>query len=55
MLFQTFLFAITFYKFIQAVRAGWSDVPLVALLMRDGTWAFFVLFGRLTCGLEIYP
>ncbi|PPQ98796.1 hypothetical protein CVT24_003354 [Panaeolus cyanescens] len=42
--FQTFLFIITLYKFIQAARSGWGDVPLIVLLVRDGTWAFFMLF-----------
>ncbi|KAF8160763.1 hypothetical protein B0H34DRAFT_351024 [Crassisporium funariophilum] len=43
-IFQSFLFAITSYKFILAARSGWGDVPLIVLLMRDGTWAFFLLF-----------
>ncbi|KAF8647826.1 hypothetical protein AX16_006528 [Volvariella volvacea WC 439] len=42
--FQTILFLLTGWKFIQAIRAGWGDVPLIQLLMRDGTWAFFLLF-----------
>ncbi len=32
------------YKFLQALRSGWGHIPLVKLLMRDGTWAFFLLF-----------
>ena len=49
-IFQIFLFTLTVYKFIQAVHSGWGDVPLLNLLMRDGTWAFFLLFceSRLT-------
>ncbi|KAJ7782777.1 hypothetical protein B0H16DRAFT_1494344 [Mycena metata] len=46
LLFQTFLFALTAYKFVQAVREGWGDTPLLSLVMRDGTWAFFLLFGQ---------
>jgi len=42
--FQFFLFGLTLYKFFQAARSGWGDVPLIVLLMRDGTWAFFLLF-----------
>ncbi|KIM45208.1 hypothetical protein M413DRAFT_334567 [Hebeloma cylindrosporum] len=42
-IFQFLLFGLTLYKFIQAVRSGWGDVPLIMLLMRDGTWAFFLL------------
>ncbi|PPR05819.1 hypothetical protein CVT26_010099 [Gymnopilus dilepis] len=43
-LFQIFLFALTVYKFAQAARSGWGDVPLIVLLMRDGSWAFVLLF-----------
>ncbi|KAF9482189.1 hypothetical protein BDN70DRAFT_875495 [Pholiota conissans] len=43
-IFQFILFGLTFFKFIQSVRSGWGDVPLIILLMRDGTWAFFLLF-----------
>ncbi|TFK22093.1 hypothetical protein FA15DRAFT_51579 [Coprinopsis marcescibilis] len=41
---QALLFFLTAYKFAQAVRNGWGDVPLLRLLMRDGTWAFFLIF-----------
>ncbi|KAJ7072593.1 hypothetical protein C8F01DRAFT_253595 [Mycena amicta] len=44
LLFQTFLFALTGFKFVRAVREGWGDTPLVALVMRDGSWAFILLF-----------
>lgn len=43
-LFQAILFVITLYKFLLAIRSGWGDVPLIVLLTRDGTWAFFLLF-----------
>ncbi|KAJ3514113.1 hypothetical protein NLJ89_g2564 [Agrocybe chaxingu] len=42
-IFQMSLFVLTAYKFVQALRSGWGDVPLIQLLMRDGTWAFFLL------------
>lgn len=41
--FQTLLFVLTFYKFAQAVKQGWGRTRLAGLLMRDGTWAFFVI------------
>ncbi|KAF8973079.1 hypothetical protein BDZ97DRAFT_650808 [Flammula alnicola] len=41
--FQTFLFSLTLYKFLQAIKDGWRNIPIVVLLMRDGTWAFFIL------------
>ena len=43
-IYQSFLFTLTVYKFLQALRSGWGHIPLVKLLMRDGTWAFFLLF-----------
>lgn len=42
--FQAMLFTVTIYKFILAVRDGWGDVALIVLLIRDGTWAFCLLF-----------
>ncbi|GLB37394.1 putative pleckstrin homology domain [Lyophyllum shimeji] len=41
--FQIILFVLTVCKFLEAVRSGWGDVPLILLLMRDGTWAFMLL------------
>lgn len=41
--FQVILFVLTLWKFLEAVRSGWGDVPLIVLLMRDGTWAFILL------------
>jgi len=43
-IFQAILFVVTLYKFVLALRSGWGDVPLIVLLTRDGTWAFFLLF-----------
>ncbi|EAU80717.2 hypothetical protein CC1G_04827 [Coprinopsis cinerea okayama7 len=37
-----------------AVRAGWGHVPIVQLLLRDGTWAFGLLFVVLTCEALLY-
>ncbi|KDR83092.1 hypothetical protein GALMADRAFT_238909 [Galerina marginata CBS 339.88] len=42
--FQTVLFGLTLYRFIRDVNAGWHGMPLIALLIRDGTWAFLLLF-----------
>jgi len=53
-LFQTFLFTVTAVKFVFAVRAGWGNTPLLTLLMRDGTWAFFVLFIVLISDASLY-
>ncbi|KAF9256378.1 hypothetical protein L218DRAFT_216911 [Marasmius fiardii PR-910] len=43
MFFQTVLFLLTTAKFISAVRAGWGNVPILRVVMRDGTWAFTLL------------
>ena len=44
-LYQAFLFAATAVKFYYSLKAGWGHIPILHLLMRDGTWAFVVLFG----------
>ncbi|KAJ7039107.1 hypothetical protein C8F04DRAFT_317552 [Mycena alexandri] len=54
LLFQTFLFALTVFKFVQAVREGWGDTPLLSLVMRDGTWAFFLLFAVVAGDAALY-
>ena len=53
--FQTVLFGLTVWKFFQAVRSGWGDVPILQLLVRDGTWAFFLLFGAYTSIFALHP
>ncbi|TFK66878.1 hypothetical protein BDN72DRAFT_126556 [Pluteus cervinus] len=53
-IFQTILFVLTGIKFVQAVRAGWGHIPLVIILMRDGTWAFFLLFVLLLGDMALY-
>ncbi|EEB99508.1 hypothetical protein MPER_00803 [Moniliophthora perniciosa FA553] len=53
-IFQTILFGLTLYKFITGIRAGWGNVPIVKLLMRDGTWAFFVLFLIIVAESSLY-
>ncbi|KAJ7782778.1 hypothetical protein B0H16DRAFT_1494348 [Mycena metata] len=52
LIFQTFLFTLTVFKFVKAVREGWGNTPLVALVMRDGTWAFFTLFAVISSNLS---
>lgn len=44
MIFQALLFGLTAYRFFGTLKEGWRDVPLMSLLMRDGTWAFILLF-----------
>jgi hypothetical protein len=47
-LFQTCLFGLTLVKFIGALRTGWGDVPLLVILVRDGTWAYLLAVGMWT-------
>ncbi|KAF5349395.1 hypothetical protein D9758_015512 [Tetrapyrgos nigripes] len=46
--FQTILFILTLYKFISMLREeGWvvvRAVPLLRIVIKDGIWAFFLLF-----------
>jgi hypothetical protein len=49
MVFQALLFSLTSYRFYSTLKAGWGDVPLISIIMRDGTWAFILLFR--TCNL----
>ena len=43
--FESVLFILTLIKFIVALRSGWGRTPVVFLLVRDGTWAFVLIFG----------
>ncbi|KAG7087920.1 hypothetical protein E1B28_011968 [Marasmius oreades] len=52
--FQALLFALTLYQFLSGLRMGWGNVPIVKLLMRDGTWAFFLLFIELVAEASLY-
>ncbi|KAF8178570.1 hypothetical protein K438DRAFT_1265971 [Mycena galopus ATCC 62051] len=54
LLFQIFLFILTVVKFVGAVREGWGDTPLVGLVMRDGTWAFFLLFAVVASDASLF-
>ncbi|TFK22090.1 hypothetical protein FA15DRAFT_671903 [Coprinopsis marcescibilis] len=52
--FQTVLFALTGWKFFQAARSGWGNVPIINLLMRDGSWAFMLIFLTLLSEAALY-
>ncbi|THU91445.1 hypothetical protein K435DRAFT_863429 [Dendrothele bispora CBS 962.96] len=55
---QTVLFSLTLYKFIASLRQdGWRSVrgvPIMTLIVRDGTWAFFMLFGLVATQALVY-
>ena len=43
--FETILFVLTLIKFLLALRDGWGRTSVIYLLVRDGTWAFMLVFG----------
>ncbi|KAI0290331.1 hypothetical protein B0F90DRAFT_1672015 [Multifurca ochricompacta] len=52
--FETLLFILTLFKFIVALRNGWGRTPVVYLLVRDGTWAFVLIFATLCVNAGFY-
>ncbi|EPQ49796.1 hypothetical protein GLOTRDRAFT_51577, partial [Gloeophyllum trabeum ATCC 11539] len=44
--FETLLFALTLFKCYQYQRLGWRRSPILRQFVRDGTWAFALIFGR---------
>ncbi|KAJ3536833.1 hypothetical protein NMY22_g5861 [Coprinellus aureogranulatus] len=53
-LYQAFLFVATAVRFYFSLKAGWGNIPILHLLMRDGTWAFVVLFAVLVTEALLY-
>ncbi|KAH9985263.1 hypothetical protein BJV77DRAFT_1071528 [Russula vinacea] len=53
-LFETVLFVLTLIKFLVALRGGWGRTPVVFLLVRDGTWAFILIFVTLCVNAGFY-
>ncbi|KAI0248021.1 hypothetical protein BJV78DRAFT_1076238, partial [Lactifluus subvellereus] len=52
--FETVLFVLTLVKFLVALRNGWGRTPVVYLLVRDGTWAFILIFVTLCVNAGFY-
>jgi len=46
--FQSFLFVLTIYRFIEDLRSGWTRIPLANLVVRDGTWVFLLFLCKST-------
>ncbi|KAJ6493456.1 hypothetical protein C8R45DRAFT_1136693 [Mycena sanguinolenta] len=53
-LFQTVLFSLTVLRFVQAIRAGWGKMPLLLLIVRDGTWAYLLAVLVAISDLSLY-
>lgn len=43
---QSSILFLTIAKQIFAKRTGWGRTPMVSLMIRDGTFAFVMIFGR---------
>jgi len=52
--FETILFVLTLVKFLLALRDGWGRTSVVYLLVRDGTWAFMLVFVTLCVNAGFY-
>lgn len=52
--FESVLFILTLIKFLVALRSGWGRTPVVFLLVRDGTWAFILIFVTLCINAGFY-
>jgi hypothetical protein len=44
-LYDLFLFVLTVYQCIRTAPRNWRRTPLIWVLIRDGSWAFGVVFG----------
>ncbi|KAH9974224.1 hypothetical protein BJV74DRAFT_753527, partial [Russula compacta] len=51
---ETVLFVLTLIKFLIALRDGWGRTPVLHLLVRDGTWAFILIFVTLCVNVGFY-
>ncbi|EIN06717.1 hypothetical protein PUNSTDRAFT_145230 [Punctularia strigosozonata HHB-11173 SS5] len=44
LVFQGILFGFTVWQFVKTMRHGWGRTRVLDVLMRDGMWAFFLIF-----------
>lgn len=42
--FETVLLVMMLVKFVQAVLSGWGNAPILTVVVRDGIWAFALVF-----------
>ncbi|KAI0341189.1 hypothetical protein BDW22DRAFT_1430329 [Trametopsis cervina] len=54
LIFETILFALTVFKFIGAVKAGWGKRPVMKEFVQDGTWAFALVFVTMCINSALY-
>ncbi|KAI9061880.1 hypothetical protein FKP32DRAFT_1594083 [Trametes sanguinea] len=54
LIFETILFALTLYKFAEAVRQGWGNGPVMQQFVNDGTWAYTLIFLVMLINMMMY-
>ena len=42
--FEALLFMLTIYKLVETLYHGWGTTPVLTVIVRDGTWAFAMIF-----------
>ena len=47
LIFESFLFILVGVRFIRTRMEGGISMPLLIVFVRDGTWAFVLIFGAL--------
>ncbi|EGO03564.1 hypothetical protein SERLA73DRAFT_175071 [Serpula lacrymans var. lacrymans S7.3] len=52
--FETILFLLTIFKFATVVRRGLGDNTVINVIVRDGTWAYAMVFAILLLNLSMY-
>ncbi|KAI0669053.1 hypothetical protein C8Q78DRAFT_978960 [Trametes maxima] len=52
--FETILFILTMFKFIEAVRHGWGKGPVMQQFVTDGTWAYALIFLAMLVNMMLY-
>ena len=53
--FETLLFVLTLVKFSQSVARSFREQSIVGIFVRDGTWAFALIFGEWVACARSYP
>ncbi|KZV69523.1 hypothetical protein PENSPDRAFT_478821 [Peniophora sp. CONT] len=52
--FEALLFILTAYKLVSTLYHGWGSTPVLNVIVRDGTWAFAMIFATLVCNAVFY-
>jgi len=53
-IYETFLFGLTVGRYVKAMRDGWSDVAILTILVRDGAWAFVIIFAIMVANTLLF-